>query len=424
LALWATGEYFAEYRDTAWLNTPAAHGTVYETARDCVVKPLVANLKPIGGKGGRIFRKDSSCWEQNGIRRQHYAFSNITAIGGLNAFLPVAEAMSDLPTVASIQKTIHQMRAGFQTAFVHGDEVCGTKEPGRRNAMDGALLEGINFAVITNPNQIESTLSRMSELETDSGGYRRVLGITEEYEAHEFLFINFNLARAHIRLGNPATADALVERMQHKAAGDNNLIPEMYVSRLTVSLPERSLARSARSAGVRLVATLTRPKRKHPLRRFPSPTLPPFARSRVALGLTAFAAQGRFALQVCHDCATVHYPPQETCRRCLSGQLEWCAQDGAGELLSDTLLHHSNEPYFRAHLPLRVGSVQLDVGPTAVAFVHAACPAPPARVRVHAALNRAGAAVLVALPSGEVTTLADDGVLRELIDEGQVAAST
>ena len=96
--------------------------------------------------------------------------------------------------------------------------------------MDGALLEGINFAVITNPNQIKSTLSRMSLLKTGSGGYRRVLG-TNEYEAHEFLFINFNLARAHIRLGNPAMGDALVERMQHKAADDNNLIPEMYVSR-------------------------------------------------------------------------------------------------------------------------------------------------------------------------------------------------
>src|SRR5262249_899115 len=37
LALWATGEYFAKYRDTAWLNAPAAHGTVYETARDYVI---------------------------------------------------------------------------------------------------------------------------------------------------------------------------------------------------------------------------------------------------------------------------------------------------------------------------------------------------------------------------------------------------
>jgi len=156
-----------------------------------------------------------------------------------------------------------------------------------------------------------------------------------------------------------------------------------------------------------------RAKPKHPLRRSP----PPAGRSRVALGLTEFAAQGRLALQVCGDCGTVHYPPQETCRRCLSMQLDWQPQDGAGELISDTILHHSNEPYFRAHLPLRVGSVWLDAGPTAIAFVHAACPAPPARVRLRAALDRAGAAVLVALPD-DVTTVGDDGVLRELIDQG------
>jgi hypothetical protein len=44
-------------------------------------------------------------------------------------------------------------------------------------------------------------------------------------------------ACAHIRLGNPDAGDALVERMQHKAAGDNNLIPEMYVSRLDRGYP-------------------------------------------------------------------------------------------------------------------------------------------------------------------------------------------
>jgi uncharacterized OB-fold protein len=148
------------------------------------------------------------------------------------------------------------------------------------------------------------------------------------------------------------------------------------------------------------------------------PTLPPAARSLVALGLTAFAAQGRLALQVCCDCGTVHYPPQEACRQCLSVRLDWRPQDGGGELISDTVLHHSNEPYFRAHLPLRVGSVRLDAGPTAIAFVHSACPAPPARVRVRAALDRAGAAVLAALPDDEETTMGDDSVLRGLIDQG------
>jgi uncharacterized OB-fold protein len=166
-----------------------------------------------------------------------------------------------------------------------------------------------------------------------------------------------------------------------------------------------------------------RSKPKHPQRRSPSPALPPSARSRVALGLTAAAARGRLALQVCRDCGTVHYPPQEACRTCLSVRLAWRPQNGAGELVSDTILHHSNEPYFRARLPLRVGSVRLDAGPTAIVFVHGACAAPPTRVRVRAALDRAGAAVLVALPDDEVT-MADDPALQELTGHRVPAASS
>jgi NAD(P)-dependent dehydrogenase (short-subunit alcohol dehydrogenase family) len=85
--------------------------------------------------------------------------------------------------------------------------------------------------------------------------------------------------------------------------------------------------------------------------------------------------------------------------------------------LSDTILRHSNELYFRARLPLRLGSVRLDAGPTAIAFVHGACPPPPTRVRLRAALDRAGAAVLAALPDDEVTTMADDRVLRALTND-------
>ena len=40
-----------------------------------------------------------------------------------------------------------------------------------------------------------------------------------------------------------------------------------------------------------------RPPRKNPVLRTPQPALPPGTRSRVALGLTAAAAEGRFALQ-------------------------------------------------------------------------------------------------------------------------------
>ena len=82
---------------------------------------------------------------------------------------------------------------------------------------------------------------------------------------------------------------------------------------------------------------IARPKRKNPVLRTRQPVLPPWPRSRVALGLTAAAAEGRFALQVCAGCGAVQYPPREACHVCLSDALPWRTQSGAGELISQTL---------------------------------------------------------------------------------------
>src|SRR5205807_10024582 len=158
---------------------------------------------------------------------------------------------------------------------------------------------------------------------------------------------------------------------------------------------------------------LEKPKRKNPVLRTRLPTLPPAARSRVALGLTAAAALGRFELQQCRDCAMVQYPPREACQQCLSVHLPWSPQSGEGELLSSTVLHHSNDLFFRERLPWRLGLVHLDSGPTVVAHLHGGVPPAPARVRVAARLDRAGQAVLVALPEKETSNMADDRQLRE-----------
>ncbi|MFL6661713.1 MAG: zinc ribbon domain-containing protein, partial [Rhizobacter sp.] len=71
---------------------------------------------------------------------------------------------------------------------------------------------------------------------------------------------------------------------------------------------------------------LMRPKRKNPIARTRQMNLPPGSRGRVALGMTAAAAEGRFELQTCKDCGTVQYPPREACHKCLSPRLQWKAQ--------------------------------------------------------------------------------------------------
>ena len=158
---------------------------------------------------------------------------------------------------------------------------------------------------------------------------------------------------------------------------------------------------------------LKRPKRKNPVLRTRLPTLPPAARSRIALGLTAAAALGRFELQQCRDCGTVQYPPREACHNCLSIRLAWKPQNDQGELLAGTVLHHSNDLFFRERLPWRLGLIKLASGPTVVAHLHGDVPAAPAPVRVAARLDRAGQAVLVALPDKETPDMADDPQLRE-----------
>lgn len=165
---------------------------------------------------------------------------------------------------------------------------------------------------------------------------------------------------------------------------------------------------------------LMHPPRKNPVLRTRQMNLPPWARGRVALGITAAAAEGRFELQVCDDCGTVQYPPREVCHRCLSASLRWREQSGEGALLATTTLHHSNDLYFRERLPWRLGLVHLDAGPALMVHLHgevAETDKAPTRVRVGARLDRAGQAVLIGFPNEGSVHMADDKMLREMTSD-------
>lgn len=168
---------------------------------------------------------------------------------------------------------------------------------------------------------------------------------------------------------------------------------------------------------MRVTEPLVRPPRKNPVLRTRQMNLPPSARGRVALGITAAAAEGRFELQECAECATVQYPPRAVCMKCLSSNLRWKEQDGAGELVSEALLHHSNVLFFRERMPWRVGFVHLDAGPTVMVHLHGEVGPAPQRVRVGARLSRSGQAVLIGFPMEGSVNMADDRVLREMTSD-------
>lgn len=166
---------------------------------------------------------------------------------------------------------------------------------------------------------------------------------------------------------------------------------------------------------------LKRPPKRNPILPLRLPTLPPAARSRAALRMTASVAEGRFELQACHDCGQVQYPPRDACANCLSVRLAWTPVSGRGELISETLLHHSNELYYRAKVPLRLGLVRLAEGVTLLTHLHGDCPQAkadePIPVRVRAQLDKAGQATLIALPATDTPNMTDDRMLREMTSD-------
>ena len=233
--LWVLGEYLRKYDDPELLKSPTHRGPLYESARDFVVKPLMANTEKYGD--GLVLAADTSIWEERQKDKKHFAFSTALAIVGLREFAEVARRAGD---EASRKQAIHDgalLEKGFNEAFIRDGRLRGTLEDGVKNDIDGALIPVINFGLVRNPEVIRDTVKRMELLKVASGGYRRVRSTYTDpkifeywYERQEFLFVDFTLAELYRRLGRNAEADAMLSRIVDKSAADHNIIPEMYVA--------------------------------------------------------------------------------------------------------------------------------------------------------------------------------------------------
>lgn len=234
-ALWVLGNYLRRFNDPALLQTSTFRGTVYESARDYIVKPLLANIEPFGP--GLIVNADTSIWEEHQKDKKHFAFSTAAAIFGLREFAEVAQRAGDEKTRAEVLEKVGQLQKGFDAAFIRGGHLHGTLEEGVKNDIDGALIPIINFGIVTDPAIIRDTVARMELLRVASGGYRRVRGTYTDpaifeywYEQEEFVFVDLALAELERRMGRKADAAAMLARVVDKAAADHDIIPEMYVA--------------------------------------------------------------------------------------------------------------------------------------------------------------------------------------------------
>jgi GH15 family glucan-1,4-alpha-glucosidase len=235
LALWVLGEYLKTYDDPALLKIQTHRGTVYASAKDFIVKPLLANTEQYGQ--GLIVDADTSIWEEHQKDKKHFAFSTAMAIVGLKNFADIAHRAGDETTRSEILNKVAALEKGFSAAFVRDGKLHGTLEQGMKNDVDGALLAIINFGVVTDPALVRDTVDRMELLKVASGGYKRVRSNYTDpaifeywYEKEEFLFVDFSLAEVYRRMGRSAEATAILKRIVDKAAADHNIIPEMYVS--------------------------------------------------------------------------------------------------------------------------------------------------------------------------------------------------
>jgi hypothetical protein len=233
--LWVLGEYLRKYDDPALLRTATYRGPLYESARDFIVKPLMANMERYGG--GLIVAADTSIWEERQKDKKHFAFSTAMAIVGLGEFASVAQRAGDEAARRQALETKALLEKGFAAAFIRRGKLRGTLEEGVKNDIDGALLPIINFGVVRDAEVIQDTVERMVLLKVASGGYRRVRGTYTDpkifeywYEQEEFLFVDLQLAELYRRLGRKSEADAMLQRIVRKSAADNNIIPEMYVA--------------------------------------------------------------------------------------------------------------------------------------------------------------------------------------------------
>ena len=162
-----------------------------------------------------------------------------------------------------------------------------------------------------------------------------------------------------------------------------------------------------------MTTPLTPPKRKNPLQRTRLPVLPSGIRSRTAHLLTQAAAEGRFALPACAECAAVHYPPRDACPKCLSPRIALKDVSSLGTVAAETIIRTSTDAYFRERMPWRIGTVALDVGPAVIAHLHGDV-RQGQRVRLALKLDKSGQAVAIALPEKETPNMGDDPQLREL----------
>jgi uncharacterized OB-fold protein len=74
-----------------------------------------------------------------------------------------------------------------------------------------------------------------------------------------------------------------------------------------------------------------------------------------------FVSEKRLMAAKCNECGNVLLPPKPMCTKCLSTNLKWIELEGAGKLLSYTVIYIAPKQ-FQSIIPYTVGIVELQNG--------------------------------------------------------------
>ncbi|MBX2989369.1 MAG: hypothetical protein KF802_15890 [Bdellovibrionaceae bacterium] len=226
LFLWAARQYVEASGDHEWLKRKTRQGRVYQVLRDEVARPIESQLEP----DPRIMKPDSSIWEAHQENAKHFIYSSLTAARGLCDFAWLAALAAEQADQRHYARLSEQVRTDIGRAFVvDGGYLVGARERTRETDLDAALVEAFSLDVIPdfNSDLARKTFAHLQKLKLPHGGYKRTGGVTD-YEINEWAFVNYRMANAFLRLGQPEKARALIERMTLQAKENFNLLPEMF----------------------------------------------------------------------------------------------------------------------------------------------------------------------------------------------------
>ncbi len=218
LGIWAEGQEDLEALQEHW-----------SVIREKVADVLVGLVEPETG----LIAADSSIWEVhwNG-RQKHFTYTNAAAVAGLCAASRIAERLGDQDLAQEYRQTAQEIRDAVLVHLVdpiHGYLGGNLEELATGDALDGAVVEAINWGLIDPDSELAATtMASLNDLRISIGrGYSR----NDDggwYDRQEWVFVTLRVATALRRMGREPEADALVDWVVQQSRANYDMIAELY----------------------------------------------------------------------------------------------------------------------------------------------------------------------------------------------------